>query len=165
MTITDPWATAPAAEPEPAEEPTKAAGGITVDVTPRIRPVELDGKIVTTFKAGAGYDAPWVVIHASSVEESDALLDQKFRDYLDKVKKVAGVFSGGSSAPAQGGNAQQRSNAPQGATEAPAWAPAKPYDDFVYKTGVSKKNGKVWHAWMPPQKGDNREAVFFDPPR
>jgi len=166
MTITDPWATAEA-EPAPAAElqaEQKTLGSVSVDVKPRILDAELASTITTTYKGGGGFDAPWVVTRANSVKEADALLDQEFKDYLDKVKRVASAFSGGSSAPAQGGNTGARSNVPQGATEAPSWAPAKPFDDFVYKSGVSAKNGKVWHAWMPPEKGDSRDAKFFYPP-
>lgn len=152
----DPWASPPPVAWAPA---VPAGATATAVASPSV------GEIVTTFKAGTGYDSPWVVLHASSVAESDALLDKEFADYLGKVKRVAEFFNGGSSASAQGGNTQQRSNAPQGATQPPSYAPPKPYDDFVYKSGVSKFSGKTWEAWMPPEKGDSREPKFFYPPR
>jgi hypothetical protein len=160
MTITDPWA---AVESEPAAEQ-KGVGAVTVDVKPNILTAESEPAITTTYKGGSGYDAPWVVTRAASVKEADALLDAEFKAYLDKVKLVASHFAGGSSAAPQGGNTPARSNAPLGATEAPSWAPAKPFDDFVYKTGVSAKNGKTWHAWMAPTREDQRDAKFFYPP-
>lgn len=169
MTIADPFASAPAQEEaqQPASEP---AAQPAAAEKPAVQNVFApgEGKIVTTLKAGAGYDQPWVVIHANSVEESNALLDQKFADYLGRVKKVAAFFNGGGvpvQAQNNGGGQQQSNGRPQGATEPPAWAPPKPYDDFVYKTGFSQKTNKTWHAWMPPTKGDNREALFFNPPR
>jgi hypothetical protein len=169
LSITDPWA---AVETEPAAEPQteqKAVGTMTVDVKPNILTGELEPAITTTYKGGTGFDAPWVVTRASSVKEADALLDQEFADYLAKVQRVAKHFVGSAPvsqnvSPSQGGSAPARSNAPQGATEAPSWAPPKPHDDFVYKTNISAKTGKVWHAWMPPTKDDQRPAKFFYPP-
>ncbi|AXH49515.1 hypothetical protein SEA_DRFEELGOOD_45 [Mycobacterium phage DrFeelGood] len=160
MTVTaDPWAS----NDNGPEQPVAATAPATTVVNNSSNVAPGEGKIVTTLKGGRDFDAPWIVIHASSVEESDALLDAKFKDYMDKVKKVAAAFAGGSAAPApaqsSGGGYQRQ--APQGAQEAPEWAPPKPYDDFVYKTGVSKKTGKVWHAWMPPTKDDGRDAKFF----
>ncbi|QGJ87941.1 hypothetical protein SEA_KILLIGREW_47 [Mycobacterium phage Killigrew] len=169
MTVTtDPWASNDNGPEQPVA--TTAPSTTVVNNSSNVAPGE--GKIVTTLKGGRDFDAPWIVIHASSVEESDALLDAKFKDYMDKVKKVAAAFAGGSAAPApaQSSGGGYRRQAPQSAQEAPEWAPPKPYDDFVYKTGISKKTGKVWHAWMPPAKDDPSEddprpAKFFYPPR
>jgi hypothetical protein len=93
------------------------------------------------------------------------LHDPEFKALLDRQWAISDYCHKGAAAPApaNNGGGRPQSAAPQGATDAPAWAPPKPFDDFVYKTGVSKKNGKVWHAWMPPQQGDLREAKFFYP--
>jgi hypothetical protein len=164
MTITDPWATAePEATPEPQPEPAKA--GITVDVKPNILSPSGD-KITLTFKGTGTFADRWLVAHVANPAEGLTLLnDPQFKELLDLSKKIAAYDGAGATSTApQGGNTGGRSNAPQGATEAPAWAPAKPYDDAVYKSGVSKKNGKVWHAWMPPTQEDSRDAKFFYPP-
>lgn len=151
MTIADPFADAPAEEAPVAEAPKTAAPAVAQTG---------EGKIVMTFKEGAGFDTTWNVVHANNVDEALSLLsDEKFKELLDRQKKVASYFRGGSSAVPAAPAANGR---PAGATEAPSWAPPKPYDDFVYKTGFSQKTGKTWHAWMPPQKGDNRPAKFFN---
>lgn len=152
MTLNDPFAEAPAAE-APAEAP--AAPAVVNNTS-----TGTDPKIVLTFKEGTGFDSSWIVVHANNVDDADALLDQKFADLMAKTKKVAAHFRGGG-APASSG-APAANGRPAGATEAPAGAPPKPYDDFVYKSGFSAKTNKTWHAWMPPAKGDNRPAKFFD---
>ncbi|UVK60600.1 hypothetical protein SEA_PETERSON_50 [Mycobacterium phage Peterson] len=164
MTVTtDPWASNDNGPEQPVATPAPAT--TVVNNSSNVAPGE--GKIVTTLKGGRDFDAPWIVIHASSVAESDALLDASFKDYMEKVKLVAAAFAGGSAAPApaqsSGGGYQRQ--APQGAQEAPEWAPPKPYDDFVYVSKVNQNTGKVWHAWMPPTKDDTRQPKFFYPPR
>lgn len=165
----DPFATAPDEAQVPAvapESPAQAPAATAEVTTPAPVSAPAEGhrtEIVTTFKAGSSFDQPWVVIHAGSVAESDTLLDQEFADYLGKVKRVAGFFNGGGSAPAA--SAPLQNGQPAGSVEAPAWAPAKPFSDFVYVTKVSAKTGKPWHAWMAPGKGDSRDPLFFNPPR
>ena len=141
-----------------------------VEVPPAVEPVVVkseavgdgEGKIVSTYKEGAGFDSSWTVVHAASVEDWFAIHDNpRFKELLEKQKKVAAFFRGGAPAAA----AARPAGTPQQAQEAPSWAPEKPYADFVYKTGVSKKSGSTWHAWMPPQQGDSRKAVFFNAPR
>lgn len=163
----------PPAEPEPAPEPPAPAkkapakkapakvGTVSVDVKPNLLPVD-DGKIVTTFKEGSGYDSSWVVIHANSIQESSDLLNQEFADYLTRVKRVAEFFRGGPTAAAKG-NSPQRQQAPRAAQEPPAHAPASPGSGWEYRSGVTKSGpnaGKPWEAWMPP-RGSNDKPVFF----
>lgn len=176
----DPFASAPTQDEAQVQEATQPAGVFDtpppeapapapevkeVKVT-NVVPAPTEGKIVTTLKGGAGFDAPWVVIHASSVEESDALLDQAFADYLKKVQRVASFFSGGLSAPSGGSAPQQspRSRAPQGATEPPPWFPPPPAEGWVYKTGKKKNGDGVYHAWAPPHKGGGAWQ-FHNPPQ
>lgn len=157
MTLQDPFSDAPAEEAQSAPEP-----AAPVAVADRPVAVPSEGKVVVTLKGGSGYDAPWIVIHASSVDDAYSQFDGKLAELMTKVQAAGAHFSG--QAPAKPAGAAPAANGrPAGATEAPSWAPPKPYDDFVYKTGVSAKTGKTWHAWMPPQKGDNREAKFFYP--
>lgn len=163
MTVEDPWASA---APEP-EQPAPSAPTTVVNNSTAPRDAEA---ITTTFKGGRDFDAPWVVTRAATVAEADALLDAAFKDYLDKVQRVASVFAGAAPAPTQSGGGQQaqqrsapaQSRAPQGATEPPSWFPPPPAEDWVYKTGI--KNGNVWHAWAPPRKGGG-DWEFHKPPR
>lgn len=165
-TTPDEAQTAPAPE-APAAPADKAVGSVTVDVVPRLQAVQTEGKVVVTFKGGSGFDAPWIVLHAAGLDEVADFMSvenaPRLMEIMERVQNVGAHFV--SKAPARPANAgsaaPQRGAAPQGATEAPSWAPPKPYDDAVYKTGVSKKTGKPWHAWMPPQQGDPREPKFF----
>jgi hypothetical protein len=180
MTITDPFAPpAPeeAQQPAPAQapisspwdpEPKKAIGELTVDVKPNfVGFPQSDGKVVLTFKGGSGYDSPWIVVHANDLDEALRYVTEdatKVIDLMTRVQQAGKHFAGLAPAGSPSQSAPQRSNAPQGAAEAPIWAPEKPHYDFVYKSGVSVKNGKTWHAWMPPEKSDSRDPKFFYPP-
>lgn len=113
-----------------------------------------EGKIVSTYKEGAGFDASWTVVHAASVEDWFSITnDPRFRELLDLQKKIAGYFRGGATAAPT-----QRAGQPAGAMQAPADAGDPPGPGWVYKTG--SKNGKVWKAWMPPQ-GSNESPKWL----
>ena len=121
-----------------------------------------EGKIVSTYKEGGNYDASWTVVHANSVSDWFAIHDDpRFKELLDKQKKVAHYMRGGVAGQivSSGGSGA----APAASQGAPSWAPEKPFADFVYKSGVSAKTGKPWHAWMAPTRGDSRPALFFYP--
>jgi hypothetical protein len=153
--MNDPFASAPAE----AQEVPVAEAPVSTPSRPAVA-TTAEGKITVTLKGGSGFDAPWIVIHAADVDDAYSQFDQKLADLMEKVQTAGQHFaSQGKSAP--GASVSNRNGAPQGATQAPAWAPPKPYDDFVYRTGVSAKNGKTWHAWMPPEKGDHRDPKFF----
>lgn len=163
---TDPWASAPS-EPE---TPTKSVGTVSVDVKPNFTggwPVS-EGKVVLTFKGGTGFEAPWIVIHAADLEDAHRQVTEEaalLASLMDRVQKAGSHFAAsGPVNTGRGGNTGSPSSPPQGATSAPAWAPAPHQPDAVYKTGVSAASGKVWHAWMSPQKG-GYEPLFFYPPK
>lgn len=140
-----------------APEPEPVAPSAPVTSAPAVYPSDAD-KIVVTLKGGAGFEAPWIVIHASSIAEADSLLSGDMANLMTKVSNAAAHFSGGQ-APAGGAPAA----APTSAPPAGAQAPERPADvpaDFVYRTGVSKKTGQPWKAWMPPAKGDPRSAIW-----
>lgn len=164
MTVIDPFAAAPEEAQQTEAAPTPSTGTYIagVNVIPRASAAAPSSgvEIVMTFKEGSGFDATWNVVHASTVEEADTLLDEKFAALLTKQKRVAEFFRGGPVAAARGGNTSGASAPPQGATEAPSWAPAKHQPDAVYKTGVSKA-GKTWHAWMAPEKGGYDPKFFY----
>jgi hypothetical protein len=170
--INDPWSSAAevvvSAAPEaPVAVPSMGGGSphVAVKDARTIVPTP-EGKLTLTFKGTGTFADRWLVAHVANPAEGLTLLkDPEFKELLDLSKRIAAYDGAGAAAPApQGGSAPARSNAPQGATEAPSWAAPKPFDDFVYKTGVSAKNGKTWHAWMPPTKDDQRAAKFFYPP-
>lgn len=173
MTTTDdPWAAAAAEAtvPDEAQAP-PASESVWNAPAPetKARPVvsEKNDKIVLTFKEAAGFDASWVVVHAGSVEEANAILDDiaGFKALLDKTKNVAKVFRGGE--PSKGGNGGGggnrgggggRSGQPKASKQPPPGTPAAP--DSSYEYGSGSKNGNPWHAWFPPE-GSGKEVVWL----
>lgn len=155
---------------DPFDAPQEAQAEVAPVAAPVAATPEVvgDEKVRITLKSGATYDAPWVTVDFPSIDVAHARLSD-----LDRQKKLADIFDIASKASgkfqalvgASPAGARQGSNAPAAAQEAPSWAPEKPYADFIYKSGVSKKNGSTWHAWMPPQQGDSRKALFFNAPR
>lgn len=129
--------------------PTKKENNMTDDT---------NKKLTATLKGGAGFDAPWIVIHGDTVEEvTEILMDENLKTLLDQTQKVGQYFAGqGKSS----GPAPSRSGQPQASAAPPAGAPEAPGSDWVYKSGVSKA-GKPWKAWMPPQ-GSTEKPVFFN---
>lgn len=66
------------------EEPMANENDVTATET-----VTPEGEIVTTFKLGAGYDAPWIVTHAPSVGEARKLsTTPAFRAHVDHTFEV-----------------------------------------------------------------------------
>ena len=101
-----------------------------------------EGKIVSTYKEGAGFDASWTVVHAASVEDWFAIHEHpRFPELLAKQKKVAAYFrvgdGGSAQRPAQ--PAGQQSRAPQPAQEAPNGEKRFcEHGEMQYKAGISK---------------------------
>jgi hypothetical protein len=151
----------PFAAPTEAQDEVVAPAAVEAPASaPAPRPASTsEGKLVVTLKGGTGFDAPWIVIHADDAADALSQFDNTLASLMEKAQHAAKHF--GSLGSPSGGGRPAAAGQPAGSTEAPPWAPPKPFDDFVYKTGVSAKNGKVWHAWMPPQKGDARPAKFF----
>ncbi|OBJ40268.1 hypothetical protein A5630_25290 [Mycolicibacterium mucogenicum] len=156
-------------EPEPAPAPKKAPAkkapakaAAKPATTTVVNNAGSDGKVVLTFKGGSGFDAPWIVIHATDMDDA---LDQvsgdnagKLATVMERVQKAGKHFvslgpakaAGGSGGNSGGGNSGGgRSNAPQAAQEAPNGEERFcKHGAMVYKTGISKKNGKAWKAFM-----------------
>lgn len=97
-----------------------------------------EGKIVSTYKEGAGYDASWTVVHAESVDDWFGIHEHpRFKELLDRQKKVAGYFR---DKPAVATQAAPAYGAPpQGATQAPGGEKRFcSHGEMVFKSGVSK---------------------------
>ncbi|WP_078344679.1 hypothetical protein [Mycobacteroides chelonae] len=139
----DPWASPPQgfATPEPPAQAPAAKPAVPSD----------DGKVVLTFKGGKGYEAPWVVIHASSLGDAhdqvtgeNAVLLAKV---MTEVTKAGGHFArlNGGSPTASGSPSAGGSNAPQAAQQAPNGEKQFcQHGEMEYKTGISKKSGKPY---------------------
>lgn len=118
-----------------------------------------DQKIVVTLKGGAGYDAPWIVVHAQNAEEAvQTLNDEHMTALLEATKTVAGKFNvGGGGAPKRSAAPRQQGK-PQGATQAPNGQ--TPPEGYEYRTGVSK-TGKTWKAFMPTDRNSGLEPIWL----
>ncbi len=130
----------------------------TVEEKKEERPVSsAEGKITITLKGGAGFDAPWIVIHASDIPDAYEQLTGDnaalLSELMGKVKSAAQHFSGGS-----GGGSASAKSVPQQAQEPPADAPDCP-PGWQFRSGVSKA-GKPYKGFFPP-RGDESRPIFF----
>lgn len=132
-----------------AEAPKKAAPKKAAGKTAATS--DSEGKLTVTLKGGAGFDAPWIVIHATDVDDALDLFGDpgKLANLMERVQSAGKFFTGlAPSKPAGGGAAARPGN------EAPAGTKEAPGPDWTYKTGVNAKTGKTWRAWMPPRGSD-----------
>lgn len=132
----------------PATEPEKATSKKEKTVAENN-----DGKIVVTLKGGKGYEAPWIVVHANTVEEANEQLnDAGLADLIKQTKKVAEFFNGG----------PQANNGPSGQPQAATQAPGgqEPPEGYVFKSGVGK-NGRPWKAFMPADRNSGLEPIWL----
>jgi hypothetical protein len=180
MTLTDPFSAAPADEAQSVSEPTPEPVAV-VTPAPAPKPVAAkprpattppsEGKITTTFKGGAGFDSPWVVIHSNDLDDA---LDQVSGDnasklalLMERVHKAGKHFTSLQPAAAPGAVAAPapRSAPPQGASSAPGGETRQcKHGQMTYKTGFSAKTNKTWQAFMcPSPKGtpDQCEAEWI----
>ncbi|AOZ61287.1 hypothetical protein SEA_DARTHPHADER_47 [Mycobacterium phage DarthPhader] len=154
LSYEDPFNDAPAQQPVSedarygdAPNPTNPPAAAQVTASKPVVVAPAEGKVTTTFKGGRDFDAPWIVIHSSTVEEAiETVRDtDKLKELFQLTQSGAKFFAGlgGGSAPAQqgGGQAapQQQSRAPQGATQAPNGETRTcAHGPMVFKSGVSK---------------------------
>jgi hypothetical protein len=127
--------------------------------------------LTVTLKAGTGFDSPWLVIHANSVDEAvETLQHEKLDELMDltarKAKELAKAYGGstGFSKPAAAssgtGYSKPASQAPAGAVE---WDPeAEEYTcahgDATQRKGESAKG--PWTGYFCPlPKGDPAQCA------
>lgn len=151
----DPFASAPAQDE--AQQETTPTTTETSKEKPLTAPTTVtdQSKLTLTFKGGAGYDAPWVVVHANNPSEANAIvLDEEFKTLLETVQRVGGAFGGMKpAAPAGQSNGQ-----PAGASQAPNGETPPP--GYVFKSGMGK-NGKPWKAFMPIDRNSGLEVQWL----
>jgi hypothetical protein len=144
--------------PEPfADEPsTKKA------VTKKVAPKKVDGTsgdregVTVTLKGGAGFDAPWIVIHAGDIGDA---YDQLSGDNASVLAKLMDRTRHAASHFTSLGGAAAAAPATRPGQEVPSGLPDAPGPDWTYKTGVGK-NGKTWKAYMPP-RGSSESPVWL----
>jgi hypothetical protein len=146
----------------PFEEPSALAGPKKVaakKAAPKADP-DSEGKLTVTLKGGAGFDAPWIVVHAAGVDDALELFQgdaTKLASLMDRVQAAGKHFTGLAPAKPAGGGSGGAPARP--GAEAPAGTPEAPGPDWTYKTGVGK-TGKTWKAWMPP-RGSDEQPVWL----
>jgi hypothetical protein len=112
--------------------------------------------VSSTLKAGAGFDAPWVVVKGSDAGTVDRHLDDVLSSGLlaktakaGKALQEAWSAAGGSANAAANARPQRPAyNAPAPAT--PATDPNAPTCEHgrTHRTGTSAKTNKPWSAWF-----------------
>lgn len=112
-------------------------------------------KVVVTLKGGAGYDAPWIVIHAADVQDAHNHFvgdnSKLLVDLMSRVQTASKEFVG--RAPARevvnAAAPAPTSNVPAGAQSAPNNETRQcKHGAMTYKTG--SKGGRTWKAFMCP---------------
>lgn len=135
----DPWV-----EKEDAKQ-TPAPGDLVFD----------RDRLTITLKAGTGYDAPWLVYHAASVDEGiDFLSHERYDELADltarKGKELAKAFGG--SAPAAKPAASSGGWGAKKPAAKPAVSDDAPECEHGERTWVDKG---AWRAWMCPAERDD----------
>lgn len=155
MTI-DPFA---AVNDEPQNAPAETTP--TPEPTPKEnRPMAVSdqSKLTLTLKGGAGFDSPWIVIHADGPGEAlNILNDESLKSLMEVSQNAAKHFVSKNqigAAPAQANNGQ-----PAGATQAPNGETPPP--GYVFKSGFSNKTNKPWKAFMPIDKNSGLEVKWL----
>lgn len=161
MTSNDPWAD-PA--PTPATEP--AAQAAVSTPAPRPAPDQSEG-ITVTLKGNGGYDAPWIVIHATDATSALAQLKSAaMTELAGATATIAQWWYGKFGAPArQGGGNSSQGAAPAGAPAgqpAPQEAPGGKQEfcshgAMQYRDAVSKA-GKAYKGFFCPERDRNAQC-------
>jgi len=119
-----------------------------------------EGKLTVTLKGGAGFDAPWIVIHADDAADAlEQLKAPELKELMELTKKAGAHFSGGSGSSAR--------PAPQSAapaqSNAGSSAPSCSHGAMTYRKGISKKTNKPWEAYFcpAPQGEEQCKAKFI----
>lgn len=167
----DPFSDTPADEPQ--AEQVSPWDDSTTDNKKERKTVTVgsEGKVVLTFKGGSGFEAPWVVVHATDVDDALETISgdnaEKFKRLVDETAKVGKYFSGtgtggGRSSGGQarqGGNSGGQLGKPAGATEAPNGEKRFcKHGEMDWVSKISKKTNKPYSGWFCPSKDRNDEC-------
>lgn len=148
-------------QPEPVAETdtTNDVWNETVEVQTVTSPEGVT-RISLTFKAGASFDSPWVVVEGGTVP--GVLADLKAQaaevgELFGLVTKGAQSFQKGygGSAPApqaQAGSRPPQQQAPSGETKTCA------HGEMAFKSGVSKSSGKPYKGFFCPSNDRNNQC-------
>ena len=121
------------------------------------------GEVVGTLKGGAGYDAPWLVIHAADIEDlRDTLVNNA--DAVDQTLRA--LWDASSQFKTYGASKPQAvsTTAPAGATEAPGGETRTcSHGQMVYRAGIAAKTGKPYRLFgcPHPDRAMQCKAIFL----
>jgi hypothetical protein len=183
----DPWSD----EPDWDNGPDEAQNDTTAfDTTPatdsKEQPVaDSDQNYATLIlKGGKGYGAPSISLRGADIGDllkQVETFDKELKTLVERSAKIAKVYAslvdgdakpaggGGGNRQGGGGDRGRNNGRPQGAVEAPEWAGEPPVcdgcgEEKIYKTGISERNNRPWHAWDCPGNCRNSRA-FLNAPR
>ncbi|ALA48152.1 ribonucleoside reductase class II [Mycobacterium phage Phlei] len=163
MTAKDPFVNAPT-DDEIENAPDEAQSvWDTSDKSDRPVVIQSEGKVVVTLKGGAGYDAPWIVVHADSVDDAYHQVNSNMMLELMRVTQLAGADFAGKAptkpAAQQGVVQPQQSRAPQAAQQAPGGEKRYcQHGEMKFISGFSKKNGKPYKMFACPVEDRNQQC-------
>ena len=137
--------------------------------------------VTVTLKAGPGFESPWIVIHAESVADAKAQINQgEFAELAERTVAAAEFFRAAHNVksglaanepPQRAAPAvqQQQSWSQQGSGQTQQQAPAQSgegkrcaHGEMTYREGVGKGSGKPYKAYFcPAPRGTNQCAPEF----
>lgn len=135
----------------------------------------MTNEIVVTFKAGPGYEEPWIVVHADSPANLDQMLDSLTGDQLARVHGLSEIFQNVQAAaplapPPASVEPQPAAPSPWTAPEVPQYQPPAqpapthqaPTQSQTAGTPALPDGVSVWTA--PNSKKPNYTSVYFSYP-
>lgn len=155
----------PFAETETTEETDTKETSVTDDVTVDVAPT---GEITLTFKAGSGYDVPWIVIRVPDLAAAEDVLTNQgeiLKSVMEKTVRAGVYFVSQmpSTAPKASAETQSIGGGGAGRGAAPGGQARQcKHGDMVYRSG--SKDGRTWEAFFcPTPKGtsDQCKAQFI----
>lgn len=174
-TKTDPFETSPF-EDEPGQNDTGGdeaqadinSGARGVATNPLIVAAPSEGKVTVTLKGGTGYNAPWVVIHGSTVTDAlNQINDADLAALLERAQRATTYFAAKADTPTPTTAAQGASQTQSGQPAASVAGQGGAVKTCVHGTMVVRagvKNGKAWsgHFCPTPQGTPDQCRPQFD---
>jgi len=137
-------------------------------------PVKSDrDRVTVTMKGGAGFDAPWIVLHADSVTEVETLLEEidsyglcgqvaKTSAWFQSTigpKAGSNSFSAGPARPSWGGNSKPAPQAPHGA---PTASCPQHGTGLVYNEPFSSNGKQISGRLACPERGCRAITIWHN---
>lgn len=155
-------------DPFASDDATDTKENETVTETPAVETDAATGEITLTFKAGSGFEVPWIVVRTPDLASASDVLENQsdvLKEVMEKTARAGAFFA--SQMPAAAPRAAAAGNNAPAATPARQQAPGGQsrqckHGEMQYRSG--SKNGRTWEAFMcPTPKGtpDQCRAEFL----